>query len=179
MKRPISHVVGAIATVSVLGFMIGLAGCARFSNDDEAPIIVRNGSMHIETTDGNWTQEGSDWSNETPAGKVHDNDLWVAVVSTTGSKCTAPAPGHPVIIRYSAPGVQAHFNPGGNPIRTKVKLTGQWNRDDDHRLSHGSAGDGGHISEVRVGGTLLACDLTASNLRAINICSSADVTACR
>lgn len=181
MRRPMFCGVGAIATVGVVGFMaIGLVGCSKgFSNDDEAPIIVRNGSMHIETTDGTWTAEGSDWSNGTPSNKVHRNDLWVAVVSTTGAKCIAPAPGHPVIIRYSDPAVQAHFNPGGNPVRTKVKLTGQWNRDDDHRLSHGTAGDGGHITEVRIGGTLLACDLTASSLSAINICSASTRAECK
>jgi hypothetical protein len=181
MRRPIFYAVGAIAAGCVLGAMgIGLVGCSkRLSNDDEAPIIVRNGSMHIETTDGRWTPEGGDWSNETPPDKVHDNDLWVAVISTTGQKCPAALThGHPVIVRYSDPGVQAHFNPGGNPTRTKVKLTGQWRRDGDHHLSHGTAGDGGSIAEIRIGQPL-QCDLSKGNLREIRICSSVTRRECQ
>ena len=124
--------------------------------------------MHIETTDGVWTPQGNDFSNETK-GKVHQNDLWVVVTYNNGDPACKAGPAHPVIIRYSDPGVQAHFNPGGNPARTKVKLTGQWTHD-DHHLNYGTAGRGS-IAEVQLPGTQFPCDIAASKLKEILICS--------
>jgi hypothetical protein len=156
--------------VSLLASLAAIAGCSLFRtrSSDEDSIRVKNGSMHIETTDGLWTPEGNDFSNETK-GKVHQNNLWVVVTYNNGDPACKAGPAHPVIIRYSDPGVQAHFNPGGNPARTKVKLTGQWTHD-DHHLNYGTAGRGS-IAEVQLPGSQFQCDITASKLKEILICS--------
>lgn len=156
--------------VSLLASLAAIGGCSLFRprSSDEDSIRVKNGSMHIETTDGLWTPEGNDFSNETK-GKVHQNDLWVVVTYNNGDPACKAGPAHPVIIRYSDPGVQAHFNPGGNPARTKVKLTGQWTHD-DHHLNYGTAGQGS-IAEVQLPGTQFPCDITAGKLKEILICS--------
>jgi hypothetical protein len=168
-----------LLTVAVITLGLVMAGCNLWKrikgSDEEAPIIVKNGSIHLETK-AKWTPDGRDWINDTPANQVHGGELWVKVMSKA-KPCPVTA-GHPVIIQYSDLSVQAHFNPGGNPTRTRVQVTGRWNRDDAQHLSSGTTGDLGHITGVRVGSSdLSSCDFTAGQLDAIEVCSSE--AACR
>jgi hypothetical protein len=166
------------ALALALVITVGASGCSKFRGkaEDEGPIIVKNGSMTIETDDPNaaWQDEGGVWSNET--GKDHRRNLWVRVDLTDGTMCRATGPGHPVQIEYSIAGFQPIFNVVGNPARTKVSPKGQLDRETNQRLRHG---DGGHITGVRINGTLLTCNITRDNLKAINICSSPDTAVCQ
>jgi hypothetical protein len=171
----------AYTTLAVaLVIIVGAIGCSRFKlkAEDEGPIIVKNGSMTIDTdgTNAAWQDDGGAWSNET--GKDHRGDLWVRVDLTDGTMCRPTNPGHPVQIEYSISGFRPIFNVVGNPARTKVSPKGQLDRETNQRLRHGS-GDGGYITGVRINGTPLSCDITRDNLKAINICSSPDTDACR
>ena len=144
------------------------------ASEDEAPIIVKNGSMTIDT-DGTWQADGGVWSNET--GKHNDNDLWVRVNLT--NKTTCKGSGHPVHIEYSVNGFNAIFNVAGNPARTKVAPRNGLVLETNHRLRHGTQADGGYITGVRINGSLLTCDITQNNLDVINICSSAKTADCQ
>jgi len=141
-------------------------------SEDEGPIIVKNGSMTIDT-DGVWQDDGGAWSNET--GKEHRNELWVRVNLTNGTTC--PGSGHPVHVEYSEGGFKAIFNMAGNPVRTKVSPKGQLSLDGAQRLRHGASG--GYITAVRINGTELTCGITQTNLDSINICSSENDPRCR
>src|SRR5262245_28559 len=93
----------AAAALCAVQFVMGGA------SDDEAPIIVKNGSTTIETFDGTWTDDqGARWKNVT--NKTHRNELWVRVDFTDGTT-SCKASGHPVRIDYSQAGFQAiiHF----------------------------------------------------------------------
>jgi hypothetical protein len=176
MDKKTTLIVATVAVVAVAAAVVVINPDLRrkiFGSSDEDSIRVRNGSMHIETVDGVWMPDGSDWMNATPAKKVHQNDLWVAVTYRNGiPKCTAGRSGQPVIIRFSEAGVAAHFIPAGNPVKTKVILTGQWSRDAGNKqLSHGVAGQG-KIEEIKLNGTAVSCDLTPANLDEIWVCSS-------
>jgi hypothetical protein len=91
------------ATVAVIVLVIaGIFVLQRIrSSDEEAPIIVKNGSIDIQTQDGEWKDGTSEWINQT-SGKVNAGELWVKVTSSTG---TCRASGKPVHIQYSQPGV--------------------------------------------------------------------------
>ena len=160
----------AAAAIVVVGAVI--VWLIVTASEDEAPIIVKNGSMTIDTA-GEWQDDGGAWSNET--GKDHRGDLWVRVNLTDGTTCKGT--GRPVHVEYSVGGFKAIFNVAGNPARTKVSPKGQLAADGTHRLRHGESG--GHITGVRITGAELTCNITANNLDAINICSSADVEQCQ
>jgi hypothetical protein len=144
--------------------------------DEEAPIIVRNGSIEIETQDGQWQDGGGDWVNQT-SGKVNGGDLWVKVTSSTG---TCRAQGKPVHVQYSVPGNQVTFTTSGAWwwARTRVSPKSAIAYVDGKHLRSGAVGDGGHITEVRT--QSLTCSLSATSANVvINICSSGQVSDCR
>lgn len=167
MKRVAAAVIVVVGAVIVWLVVTG--------SEDEAPIIVKNGSMTIETG-GEWQEDGGTWSHE--SGKGHQNNLWVRVDLTNGATCKGT--GHPVRVDYSIQGFQAIFTvAGGSTPKTKVAPRAGLNRETPKRLRHGSQGDGGHITAVRIGANQLSCDITQNTLSAINICSSANVPACQ
>jgi hypothetical protein len=165
MKRVAAAVI--VVAGAVIIFLLVTA------SEDEAPIIVKNGSMTIEIEDGAWQEDGGAWSYE--SGKDHKGELWVRVDLTSGGPCKGT--GHPVRVDYSEQGFQAIFNVVGNPARTKVSPKGQLTADGTQRLRHGASG--GYITGVHIGGSQLTCDITQTNLSAISICSSADVEKCQ
>ena len=146
------------------------------SSDEEAPIIVKNGSIDIETQDGEWKDGNTEWINQT-SGTVNANDLWVKVTSSTG---TCRASGKPVHIQYSTPSVHVTFTTSGMWWFAKTRVTPKSGIAfvDGKHLRAGNAGDGGHITEVRAQN--LTCSLSANSTNVeISICSSSKVTACQ
>jgi hypothetical protein len=144
--------------------------------DEEAPIIVRNGSIDIETMDGEWQDGGNDWINET-SGKINGGDLWVKVTSSTG---TCRAVGKPVHIQYRVPGNQVTFTTSGFWVwsKTRVSPKSGINYVDGKHLRAGTANDAGHITEVRAQN--LTCSLSPASANVvISICSSSEVTDCQ
>jgi len=173
----------SLVAVGVLGVTIGAAAILavqfiKGASEDEAPIIVKNGSTTIETFDGKWADDqGARWRNDTL--KTHGNELWVRVDFTDGTS-SCKASGHPVMIDYSQPGFQAIFNfaNGRTNVSPKGGLTGVSNQ----LLQHGNHQDGGHITDVRVNGqSIPGCDSTkiATVLDEVRICSSASQLACQ
>lgn len=146
------------------------------SAQEEAPIIVRNGSINIETQDGQWNDGGNEWINQT-SGTVNSGDLWVKVTSSTG---TCRASGKPVHIQYSVPGNQVTFTTSGVWwfSKTRVSPKSAIALVDSTHLRAGNAGDGGHITEVRTQNLTCTLSANSSNVE-INICSSSKVTACQ
>jgi hypothetical protein len=173
----------SVVFVIITLVLIAAAGCRYFKIkvEDEGPIIVKNGSMTVDTDDpkAKWTEEnGQDqWSNET--GKEHHNDLWVLVVLNDNTKC-GPLQGKPVQIDYSDASFNPQFKVVGNPPRTKVTPSSKFILETDQRLRHRKANDdndGEYITGVKVQGQTLQCDYT--KLKAIYICSSGDVADCK
>ncbi len=146
------------------------------SSDEEAPITVKNGSIDIETQDGEWKDGTSEWINQT-TGKANAGDLWVKVTSSTG---TCRASGKPVHIQYSQPGVQVTFTTSGMWwfAKTRVNPKSAIAFVDGKHLRAGNAGDGGHITEVRAQNLTCSLSPNSSNVE-ISICSSSKVTACQ
>ena len=144
--------------------------------DEEAPIIVRGGSIDIETQDGQWQDGGGDWVNQT-SGKVNGGDLWVKVTSSTG---TCRAQGKPVHIQYSVAGNQVTFTTSGAWwwAKTRVSPKSGITLVDGKHLRSGTAGDGGHITEVRTQSLTCSLSPTSANV-VINICSSGQVADCQ
>jgi hypothetical protein len=166
------------ATVAVIVLVIaGIFVLQRIrSSDEEAPIIVKNGSIDIETQDGEWKDATSEWINQT-SGTVNAGDLWVKVTSSTG---TCRASGKPVHIQYSQPGVQVTFTTSGMWwfAKTRVSPRSAIAFVDGKHLRAGNAGDGGHITEVRAQNLTCSLSPNSSNVE-ISICSSSKVTACQ
>ncbi len=146
------------------------------ASQDEGPIIVRNGSINIETQDGQWQDGNSEWINQT-SGTVNSGELWVKVTSSTG---TCRASGKPVHIQYSVPGNQVTFTTSGVWwfSKTRVSPKSAIALVDSKHLRAGTAGDGGHITEVRTQNLTCTLSANSSNVE-INICSSSKVTACQ
>ena len=90
MRKTAYYTTLAVALVTI----VGTIGCSRFKikAEDEGPIIVKNGSMTIDTDGANaaWRDDGGAWSNET--GKDHRGDLWVRVDLTDGTMCRPTNP---------------------------------------------------------------------------------------
>jgi hypothetical protein len=146
------------------------------SSDEEAPIIVKNGSIEIETLDGEWKDGNTEWINQT-TGTLNANDLWVKVTSSTG---TCRAAGKPVHIQYSQPNVHVVFTTSGVwwTAKTRVSPKADLALVDGKHLRAGTPGDGGHITEVRAQN--LTCSLSPNSANVeINICSSSKVKACQ
>jgi hypothetical protein len=193
MKKPI---VAALVALSV-ALVVGVA-CDVEPNkppdkglvsDDEEPIQVKNASntlkmesasMDVVTEDGVWAPDGTDeYTNDTTQ-KVHQKELWIAVLFTDpDAKCTAS--GNPVDIAYSDTRGSAEFKvkegSGSNPHRTKVKLKGNaWSVADKKTLQYTSEG---HISGVKIKNKDLPCQITKDNLKEIRICSSETQKKCQ
>lgn len=167
-----------VAIVIIVLVLIVWAGCRRRFAEDEGPIIVKNGSMTIDSADntGKWNDDGGgSYSHDTDNNA--EGHLWVLVRYKNSSFCPAnggqpaPAQGDKVDIDYS----NANFKPtfkvvGNNPPRTKVPKNGL-NKESDKRLRHGQAGDGEYITGVEVDNQPLNCQITKDNLEEIKICS--------
>jgi hypothetical protein len=174
-------VAGAAAAAIVV---VGIIVFKALSDDDEAPIIVRNGSMDFDIDDpshGEWKDNNNAWSFETPSGKVHQNRFWVRADLKDGSHCSGT--GQVVRIDYSDPSFHALFNPGngidGTTKRSQLtpKGNGQIEGVDAQHLRHGAHNDGGYITDVRVNGQPLKngqadCTITQANLDQVNVCSN-------
>ena len=148
--------------------------------DEEAPIIVKNGSMTVETASpAEWADSGGQWTHDSK--KTHGGELWVKILVTNGPPCTGS--GHPVHVDFSQAGFQANFNVAGNgsstaPYRTVVTPRGQLDKESPIRLRHGTAGTG-YITGVKIGSNDLNCGITQANLNYIAICSSPNVDECQ
>jgi hypothetical protein len=165
---------GAIAAITV-AIAVFLWQRIR-SSQDEGPIIVQNGSIDIQTIDGEWKDGNSEWINQT-SGTVNSNQLWVKVTSSTG---TCRASGKPVQVQYSEPSVHAIFTTSGMWWFAKTRVTPRSGIAfvDGKHLRAGSAGDGGHITEVRAQSQTCSLSPESQNVR-ITICSSSQVADCQ
>jgi hypothetical protein len=171
--RKIVYVAAAVVVVGLLLLLWMKGG----SKEDEAPIIVRNGSIEIETADGEWKNGDDAWVNET-AGKHNDKELWVKVTSSTG---TCRGMGQPIRIQYSKSNDRAVFTTGGSflaPHRTRVGPQAVITFVDSKHLRAGTPGDGGHISAVQA--RTATCSIAAESTNVeISICSSQTAKACQ
>lgn len=193
MKRPLVYIGYAALTLAGVLVVLGVfrVGPVTFfnrtfkvlSSDDEAPIIVKNGSMDFELPSahaGEWQDNNNAaWSYESPSDKVHKNDFWVRVDLKGGGTCTGK--GHVVMIDYSATSFRAIFTPGkgvdGSTLRTQVTPKADIAFVDKQHLRHGAEGDGGYIQDVKVDGRSVKngqadCAITQANLVQVNICSN-------
>ena len=172
MRTKIMYLSAAIIVVSLVAVVL----LRIRSSEDEAPIIVKNGSIEIGTTDGEWKDGNDAWINQT-AGKINSGELWVKVTSSTG---TCRAVGKPVQVEYSKPNVRAVFTTSGFWWTTKTRVSPKAGLTyvDRNHLRAGTAGDGGHITEVRTQN--LTCSIAAASANVeISICSSSKTTACQ
>ena len=158
----------AVAAVAIIVWRIR-------SSQDEGPIIVQNGSIDIQTIDGEWKDGSSEWINQTAG--MSSNDLWVKVTSSTS---TCRASGKPVLIQYSDPNVHVTFTTSGMWwfAKTHVSPKSGIAYVDGKHLRAGTAGDGGHITEVRAQSLTCSLSPTSQNVR-IAICSSSKVLDCQ
>jgi hypothetical protein len=165
-----------VSAVAITVVVAGLAWLKIQSSADEAPIRVRGGSIEIETLDGEWKDGNDAWVNET-SGKINSGELWVKVTSSTA---TCKAMGKPVHVVYSNPNVRAVFTTSGMLVwnKTRVSPKGGVAFVDAKHLRAGTAGDGGHITEVQAKN--LTCSLAAGSENVeISICSSKKDPACQ
>src|SRR3954463_10234544 len=102
-------VIFRVAAVVIVLAVVALVLLRIRASQDEGPIIVGNGSIDIQTVDGQWQDGNSEWINQT-SGTVNSGELWVKVTSSTG---TCRASGKPVHIDYSVPGNQVTFTTSG------------------------------------------------------------------
>jgi len=171
--------------IAYITLALGLAGisaaaCVKgLRSQDEAPIIVQNGSMTIDTAnDAKWGgEDANQWSNET--GKSHRGDLWVWVYfkGVTAPACSGQ--GTPVEIYYTPGSFKAKFDVVGNPPRTKASPKGQLEKRSEQRLGYGADGVG-YIDHVEIHNQRLPnCNITPTNLDSIHICSTGDTTKCK
>jgi hypothetical protein len=145
---------------------------------DEVPIIVRDGSMIIET-DGTFTKADDTFRHN---GKgIHKGNFWVKVV-TTG---TSPVPqgcqgwhaGKPVVIRYSD-GFAATFAVDPTGTATTVSPGKSFKVNNNKTLEYGQKKDKAFIQSLTVG--QWSCTFPDERLdRRINICSSDTRKECR
>ena len=165
-------ITGAVLAVVV----VGLAWLKIRGSEDEAPIRVRGGSIDIETQDGEWKDGNDAWINET-SGKLHGGELWLKVTSSTA---TCKAQGKPVHVVYSIPNVRVTFTTSGAFIwhKTRVSPKGGIALIDSKHLKAGTAGDGGHITEVRAQNLTCSIAPESANVE-INVCSSINDPACQ
>jgi hypothetical protein len=168
--RKIVYVAAAIVVVGLLAL-----SCAGGASEDEAPIVVKNGSIEIETVDGQWKAGDDVWVNET-TGKHNDKELWVKVTSSTG---TCRGVGQPIRVQYSKQNVRAVFTTGGFfRHKTRVGPKGGITYVDSKHLRAGTPGDGGHINAVQARSATCTIAPESSNVE-ISICSSQTAKACQ
>ena len=171
--RKIVYVAAAVVVVGLLLLLWMKGG----SKEDEAPIIVKNGSIEIETADGQWKAGDDVWVNET-TGKHNAKELWVKVTSSTG---TCRGVGQPIRIQYSKSNDRAVFTTGGSFLgrhRTRVGPQAIITLVDSKHLRAGTAGDGGHINAVQARSATCTIAADSSNVE-ISICSSQTAKACQ
>ncbi len=171
--RTIVYAAGAIVVVGLLAVLWSRGG----ASEDEAPIIVKNGSIEIETADGQWRDGDDTWVNET-AGKHNDKELWVKVTSSTG---TCRGVGQPIRVQYSKSNDRAVFTTGGGFLaqpRTRVGPQAVITYVDSKHLRAGTRGDGGHITAVQARSATCTIAAESSNVE-ISICSSQTAKACQ
>ena len=171
--RKIAYVTAAVVVVGLLAFLWMKGG----PSDDEGPIIVKNGSIEIETVDGQWKDGEDAWVNET-TGKHNHKDLWVKVTSSTG---TCRGVGQPIRVQYSKSNDRAVFSTGGSFLgrpRTRVGPETAITFVDSKHLRAGTAGDGGHIAAVQARSVTCRIEAERANVE-ISICSSATAKACQ
>ena len=171
--RKIAYVTAAVVVVGLLAFLWMKGG----PSDDEGPIIVKNGSIEIETVDGQWKDDEDAWVNET-TGKHNHKDLWVKVTSSTG---TCRGVGQPIRVQYSKSNDRAVFTTGGSFLgrpRTRVGPETAITFVDGKHLRAGTAGDGGHIAAVQAQSVTCRLEADSSNVE-ISICSSPTAKACQ
>jgi hypothetical protein len=167
------YVTAAIVVVGLLAIL----WIRRGASEDEAPIIVKNGSIEIETVDGQWRDGDDAWINET-TGKHNDKELWVKVTSSTG---TCRGVGQPIRVQYSKSNDRAVFTTGGSFLaqhRTRVGPQGIITYVDGKHLRVGTPGDGGHINAVQARSATCTIAPESSNVE-ISICSSQNAKACQ
>ena len=171
--RKIVYVAAAVVVVGLLALVWMKSGSA----EDEAPIIVKNGSIEIETTDGAWRDGDDAWVNET-TGKHNDKELWFKVTSSTG---TCRGVGQPIRVQYSKSNDRAVFTTGGRFLaapRTRVSPQTIITFVDSKHLRAGTPGDGGHINAVQARSATCTIAAESSNVE-ISICSSQNAKACQ
>jgi hypothetical protein len=171
-----SKIVFRTAAVVIVLVVAALLWQRIKSSQDEGPIIVGNGSIEIQATDGEWKDGNSEWINQT-SGTVNANQLWVKVTSSTG---TCRASGKPVHVQYSEPSVHAIFTTSGMWWFAKTRVTPRSGIAfvDGKHLRAGNPGGGGHITEVRAQSQTCSLSPESQNVR-IAICSSANVADCQ
>ena len=170
MKDNKGLIIGGIVVVVVVAAVIYYLTKAA---DEEAPIIVKNGSMYIDIDPTATWGEAGDWVHQ-PASGTHSGELYVKVVLKTGTPPSCLGSGHPVRVDYN-PGFNATFNvvPGGSSYRTIVAPRAQLQRDPNipTRLRHGVDGQG-RIESVVIPGSTMNCVIPDGQLIEVRICSS-------
>lgn len=171
-----AKVIFRAAAVVIVLVVVALILLRIRASQDEGPIIVGNGSIEIRASDGEWKDGTSEWINQT-SGTINKNELWVKVTSSAG---TCRASGKPVHVQYSVPSVHVIFNTSGAWWWAKTRVTPRSDISfvNAKQLRAGTAGDGGHITEVRAQSQTCSLPAGAQNV-AIAICSSADVPDCQ
>lgn len=193
--RNVAYAAAGIGLLALLGFAFLRSAS---SGDDEAPIIVKNGSMDIlagndTTNTWAWNLEPSgdnvdrepSYSHE-PANHYFDlsKDLWVKVILRTGTCTAAPTNGaRQVVIDFSEDNFKATVKRGKSGIldyRTKIRPSGQLTLDTTQTpqtLRYGTKGVG-YITSVKSGGW--SCDFPNGDaLDQIRICSSGNRQDCQ
>ena len=159
-KRLTLFVILGLVIAAVVSYLI-FQRWFRLAND-EAPIIVKNGSITAEISSGVWVPGDNSYRHVT--GNSFGNNLWVQIELTT-QPC-ADISGNQVHIDYSVPGPQTTFH--GSNTGTSLTPRSEFRQETTMRLRRGQLGDGGYISGVRAGSSK-GCDFTQANLRAICI----------
>ena len=137
MKDKKTLIIGGIVVVVV----VAAVTYYLTKSDEEGPIIVKNGSMIVETAAGNtWTDSGPDWVHD-PAAGTHSGELYVKVSLTSGPPCVGS--GHPIQIDFdpgSPPPFQAIVNVvGGGSGATRTSFLPRGNSRRTAQLPTGSA----------------------------------------
>jgi len=192
----------AVVSVAAVLLLLGLFNIGPFkmlkmttmSDDDEAPIIVRNGSLDIVAGDDwEWRAENDNSGqleaySYQPTGfhiDLIDNHLWVKI-SASAMTCDPANPTMPIhaatvkvtFTEDSSATYNSNFQRISRPFnsRTNVKPgAGLTLSTADRRLRHGDAGKG-YISEVLTAGqgSPVTCSFQkAADLTDITICASA------
>jgi hypothetical protein len=171
--------IGAAIGAGVAILVSALIG--PFAGDDEAPIIVKNGTMKMESGSGTFVADGNEYSHETRGD--HKKDLWVKVFLTQAVEtCTATETRtNRLSIEYNNGAFTATLQPKGSLLkahRTKITPKDSWKLDRPYRLIYPPAGGSGFITKVTASGW--RCELTAAGqLEQINICSSSSSDYCK
>lgn len=158
-KRLTLFLLLGLAVAAAVGYLM-YRRLFRIAND-EAPIIVKNGSMTAEVKRGTWVDENTHWRHQSD--NTNGNTLWVQIERTTDS-CPI-VEGARVQIEHSQGGLTT-FHPNVNG--TFLTPKNDFSKDQGvERLRRGSQG---YITAVHVpGAPSQPCPFTQNNLRAICI----------